>query len=191
MRRGMDEPDEESLVAQARRGDVEAFTRLVERHQEKVYQVVRRLVQNHEDAADLTQEIWMTVYRSLAKFRGQASFPTWVYRIAVNLTLNYLRKQKKEKFRLSLDERRTEGKTIGAGDFLTSPPEDFQLREKLEAAVANLPLAYQSAFILVAYEGMSHRQAAELLGCSENTVAWRMHKARKRLQKQLKPYLSG
>lgn len=187
----MDEPEEESLVAQARTGDVEAFTRLVERHQEKVYQVVRRLVQNHEDAADLTQEIWMTVYRSLARFRGKASFPTWVYRIAVNITLNYLRKQKKEKFRLSLDEGRTEGKTIGSGDFLTSPSEDFQLREKLEAAVASLPLPYQSAFILVAYEGMSHRQAAELLGCSENTVAWRMHKARKRLQKQLKPYLSG
>ncbi len=187
----MDEPEDEKLVAQAKAGDVEAFSQLVERHQEKIYQVVRRLVRNHEDAADLTQETWMTVYRSLAGFREQASFPTWVYRIAVNLTLNYLRKKQKEKFRQTLDEGRPEGKTARTEDFLANPAEDFQLREKVEQAVASLPLPYRSAFILVAYEGMSHRQAAELLGCSENTVAWRMHKARKKLQKQLKPYLSG
>lgn len=191
MRRGMNEPEDDQLVAQAKAGDLEAFTRLVERHQQKVYQVVRRLVRDHEDAADLTQETWMNVYRSLGDFREQASFPTWVYRIAVNLTLNYLRKQQKEKFRQSLDQGSQRMAIQQTSHSLTDTAANFELREKVEAAVAGLPLPYRSAFILVAFEGMSHRQAADLLGCSENTIAWRMHKARKRLQKQLKAYLSG
>jgi len=189
MSRGMNELSDEQLVAEAKNGCLEAFSNLVERHQNKIYQAIRRFVSNHEDAADLTQETWMHAFRSLRSFRREASFSTWVYRIAINLTLNHLKSQKKQK-KESLEEQKQRIEADSKqGLSSLAAAEDFELREKVELALTNLPLPYRSAFILVALEGMSHRQAANILGCSENTVSWRMHKARQWLQKNLAPYL--
>lgn len=191
MKRRMDGPEDKQLVAEAKEGNLEAFGLLVERHQSRLYQLVRRFIRSHEDADDLIQETWMQAFRALPSFREEADFYTWVYRIALNLTINFLRKQKKEKHKESIDEwKRGRGK--GAGNNLimsAESPDSFELREKIEEAIQTLPLPYRSALILVTQEGLNYRQAAKILGCSENTVAWRMFKARRWLQKKLQPYL--
>jgi RNA polymerase sigma-70 factor (ECF subfamily) len=115
-----------------------------------------------------------------------------VYRIAVNLTLNFLKKRSREKGRedfedtASIFDRAEYAALSPEGDSLKS-----ELKEKLKEAIETIPLAYKAAFNLVVLQGMSHGRAAEILGCSENTVSWRMHKARKMLQARLKPYLEG
>lgn len=189
----MDEPDDNQLVAEAKKGNLEAFGLLVERYQNRLYQIVRRFVPSHEDADDLIQETWMQAFRALPSFREEAGFYTWIYRIALNLTINFLRKQKKEKQWESY-ESWEKGPEENLGKKLRATEEDpglYELREKIEMAIKKLPLPYRSAFILVTQEGLNYRQVAKILGCSENTVAWRMFKAREKLQKELQPYLAG
>jgi len=193
MRKRLDEPDDIQLVAEAKNGNLEAFGLLVERYQNRLYKIVRRFVPNHEDADDLIQETWMQAFRALSSFREEAGFYTWLYRIALNLTINFLRKQKKEKQRESYEvwEKGPEeisGKKLMAAE---DDPGLYELKEKIEMAIKKLPLPYRSAFILVTQEGLNYRQVAKILGCSENTVAWRMFKARQKLQKELQPYLVG
>lgn len=187
----MNEPQDKQLVAEAKAGNLDAFGLLVERYQSRLYQLVRRFIQSHEDADDLIQETWMQIFRALPSFREESDFYTWVYRITLNLTINFLRKQKKEKHKESFEEWKR-GQAERAEDKLAASienPDLFELREKIEEAIQALPFPYRSTLILVTQEGLNYRQAAEILGCSENTVAWRMFKARQWLQKKLQPYL--
>jgi RNA polymerase sigma-70 factor, ECF subfamily len=181
-----DQPDD-ALVEAAKRGDLDAYGELVRRVQERIYATIFGMTRNHEDADDLVQETFMSAYRSLAGFGGRSSFYTWAYRIAVNLTLNHLKRRRREKGRESLDENAAVPGSDGPtpeGDSLRA-----ELRGKLDEAIAALPAIYRAAFNLVALQGLPHGQAAEILGCSENTVSWRMHKARKMLQERLGAYL--
>jgi RNA polymerase sigma-70 factor (ECF subfamily) len=179
------------LVELAKKGDVNAFAELARRLQEKVFHIVFGMTHNHQDANDLTQETFMYAYNALRGFKQKSSFYTWVYRIAVNLTLNYLKKKGKERGRQDFEDNASVSGQAACPDL--SPEGNSlknELREKLDEAIASLPLGYRAAFNLVVFQGMSHGQAAEILGCSENTVSWRMHKARKMLQERLKPYFS-
>lgn len=189
----MDEPEDRQLVSEAKAGNLEAFGLLVERYQSRLYQLVRRFIRSHEDADDLIQETWMQTFRALPSFREEADFYTWVYRIALNLTINFLRKEKKEKQKESFEEwKRRQRERVGNKLIASEEsPDFFELREKIEEAIQALPLPYRSTLILVTQEGLNYRQAAEILGCSENTIAWRMFKARQWLQKKLQPYLLG
>jgi len=186
----MEQQADDVLVAQAQNGRVDAFMELARRFQEKVFAVILGLTRNREDADDLTQETFMVAFRSLGGFKRQSGFYTWIYRIAVNRTLNFLKKRGREKGREDFrDDRPVIDESANAfrtpeGDSLKK-----ELQAKLDEAVESLSLPYRAAFNLVAVQGMSHGRAAEILGCSENTVSWRMHKARKMLQARLKPYL--
>jgi len=186
----MEQQVDDVLVAQAQNGQVEAFMELARRLQEKVYATIFGMTRNHEDADDLTQETFMVAYRSLGSFKRHSSFYTWIYRIAVNRTLNFLKKKGREKGREDFEENRS---VLAKSEYVSHSPEGDslkkELQEKLDEAVDSLTLPYRTAFNLVAVQGMSHGQAAEILGCSENTVSWRMFKARKMLQIRLKPYL--
>jgi len=185
----MVELSDESLVEVAKKGNVDAFTELARRYQEKVYYTIFGFTKNHTDADDLAQETFMFAYKALKGFKQKSSFYTWIYRIAVNLALNHLKKMKREKGREELRENLSLLEDSCASSF--SPerhPLKRELQDRLEKAIDSLPLPYKSAISLVALQGMTHGQAAQVLGCSENTVSWRMHKARKMLQAQLKPY---
>jgi RNA polymerase sigma-70 factor (ECF subfamily) len=154
------------------------------------------LTRNRSDADDLTQEAFMHAFRALRGFKQEAGFYTWIYRIAVNLTLNFLKKNSPaRKLRRELDpEQHVSGFDMNPGGSDPSPERvslNRELRRRLRAAVDALPLGYRLAFVLVEFQGMSHRQASHVLRCSENTVSWRMHRARKMLQSRLKPYLEG
>jgi RNA polymerase sigma-70 factor (ECF subfamily) len=148
------------------------------------------MTRNHEDADDLTQDTFMYAYKALGHFKEQSSFYTWVYRIAVNLTLNHLKKKGREKGREDFEDNAA---VLEKEEYAALSPEGDSLkrefREKLEQAIESLAPAYKAAFTLVVLQEMSHGRAAEILGVSENTVSWRMFKARKMLQDKMNPYL--
>lgn len=186
----MDGPQEDALVRRAQGGDPAAFAELARLHRERVYGTIFGLVRNHADADDLAQETFLAAYRAIGRFRGGSSFYTWIYRIAVNLTMNHLKKTSREKGRSDLLETTppsAEARAAASPELRTQADE---ISAKLEAALAELPLPFRAAFQLVVNQGLNHGRAAEVLGCSENTVSWRMHKARKMLQARLKPFLS-
>jgi RNA polymerase sigma-70 factor (ECF subfamily) len=187
----MEDFSDDQLVFRARTGDTDAFTTLALRHREKISHTIYWMTKNAQDADDLCQEAFLHAYKHLAKFRGNSSIYTWIYRIAVNLTLNFLKKKMREKHRSRIPVEDCSSAENGAG--LQPTPEEKilgnELRAKLRQAIRALPDPYQMSFILVVIQGMSHSQASEVLGCSEKTVSWRMFKARKLLQRKLIPYL--
>lgn len=192
MKGSMADYSDDHLVELAKQGDVEAFTELARRCQERIFYSILALTKNHQDASDLTQEALMKAFKSLKTFKQRSSFNTWVYRIAVNLALNFLRKGKRDGAKKVLDESLSWAE---AKEEASHSPEGSSLKRelsrKLQEAVDSLPLPYKASFALVVFQGMTHGQAARILGCSENTVSWRMHKARKMLQARLRPYLEG
>jgi RNA polymerase sigma-70 factor (ECF subfamily) len=190
MKDRMEDHAEEALVQAAQKGNVDAFTALVRRYQEEIYYGILGMTNSHTDADDLTQETFLMAYRNLKHFRQKSKFFTWVYRIAVNLTLNHLKRMKKEKGKQELDENLSAG--LDSEGEISSPEGSSlkkELRDRIKHAVDSLPLAYKAAFNLVVFQGLTHGEAARVLGCSESTVSWRMHKARKMLQARLRPYL--
>ena len=185
-------PDDQ-LVAHARKGDVDAFTELARRHQEKIFQTVFWMTKNLEDADDLCQEAFLHAYKHLQKFKQRSSFYTWIYRIAVNLTLNFLKKKMREKKRSAVPIEECFQEDVGS-TYACSPEKSSlrkELGQKLKQAIDALPDPYKMSFVLVVFQGMSHGQASEVMGCSESTISWRMFKARKMLQSKLLPYLGG
>jgi RNA polymerase sigma-70 factor (ECF subfamily) len=179
---------DEKLVEQAKQGDREAYSELVRRYRQRIYQTIYRFTQNHSDTDDLAQETFLQGYKALNHFRQKSGFYTWIFRVAVNQALNFLKKRKKERGREEYEEN-----LLGLEQSPISSPESVSVTrefgERLNEAVDSLPLPYRSSFILVAFQGMTHGEAARILGCSENTVSWRMHRARKMLQARLRPYL--
>lgn len=185
----MDERAEDLLVEEARRGSREDFAELVRRHRQRIYGLVFRMAGNHADADDLAQEVFLTAWKSIASFNRGSSFYTWLYRIAVNTSLTFLKKRSREKARTEFHENMAGAETRRG----PSSPEGNsvlnELKGRMDEAIESLPGHFRASFVLVASQGLSHAQAARVLGCSENTVSWRMHKARKLLQARLKPYL--
>ncbi|MGQ9673593.1 MAG: RNA polymerase sigma factor [Candidatus Aminicenantales bacterium] len=178
---------EEELVERAQQGDQDAYAELVRRNQEAIYRIIYRFTKNHNDTDDLAQETFLRAFRGLGQFKRKANFSTWVFRIAINLSLNFLKKRKKEKGMKTLEETMT---SQAEGAHCPDSTADFnELRRRLNEAIDGLPLPYRSTFIMVVLEGLNHRRVARILGCSENTISWRVHKARKMIQAKLRPYL--
>lgn len=187
----MDDSPEDHLVLQAKDGDVEAFTALARHYHERIYHTILGLTRNHCDADDLAQETFMQAFKSLRKFKQDSGFYTWLYRIAVNLALNFLKKTQREKRKTEsvmhhISGERPSIKTVSSPEKQSMR---IELRDQLKQALDSLPLPYKAAFLLVEFDGMSHRQAAYVLKCSENTISWRLHKARKILRTKLSPHL--
>jgi len=187
----MDDRKDEDLVVLARSGRPEAFMELVRRHRERIFVMIYGMTRDRSDAEDLTQETFLAAYRALGRFRQRSSFYTWVYRIAVNLSLNFLKKRGRERDRMVFDENLAPADP--AAGAVASPEEtsaQSELEAKLAEAVEALPPLFKAAFLMVANQGLSHAEAARILGCTENTVSWRMHKARKLLRARMRPFLS-
>jgi RNA polymerase sigma-70 factor (ECF subfamily) len=190
MKARMSDATDEMLVDLARKGDLEAYSELVRRYRERIYHTIFRFTKNHGDADDLAQETFLRAFRNLRRFRRKSSFYTWLFRIAVNQSLNFLKKRKQEMGREEWNERR-----VGRERSILGNPESAslatELSGRLNEAIDGLAWPYRSAFNLVVFQGMSHAEAARILRCSENTVSWRMHRARKLLQAKMRPYLDG
>ncbi len=173
---------EDELIQKAKEGKVEAFGELVKKYQRRIYQLIYQMTFNHEDANDLSQETFLKAYKSLNKFKRESSFYTWLYRIAINLVINHLKKRKNER-NLNFDIHYT-----------NSPQRILESKEfsmKLKETISMLPFSQRIALNLVVNHGLSHKEVAKIQGCSEGTVSWRIFQARKFLKEKLEPYLKG
>jgi RNA polymerase sigma-70 factor (ECF subfamily) len=169
------DPDRE-LLERFRQGDRSAFDALVRRHQKGVWRVVRRYVKRDADAADVTQQVFVRAFKALGGFRGAASVRSWLYRIAINCALSWIR-----------DHRREEPSEI-AEESLTQMPEapgriaSDQDGVRLRAAVATLPPKQRMVLELRVFDDLSFKEVADLADCSENTAKVNFHYAVKRLR---------
>ena len=155
------------LVHDFLRGDEDAFRKLVDKYKKKVYYTAYHLVGNHEDAMDLSQEAFISAFKSLAGFRGRSNFYTWLYRITVNRCLNHL-KMKSRYTRVSLDDgmETMDKNTKDITDGLSNE----ELRERIKTAVAVLPEQQRAVFVLRNYDGLSHKDISNILNISVGAV---------------------
>ncbi|MBP1882289.1 RNA polymerase sigma factor [Sinorhizobium mexicanum] len=163
------------LVERAVRGDREAFSLLVERHYDFVHAVAWRWAGNVTDAEDIAQDVCIRLGSAIRGFRGTSRFRTWLY----TLTLNAARDQRRRRVR---DERKLAAYASDQAAQGTPGGEDEDRQEALWTAVRTLPEKQSDAVLLVYAEGLSHAAAADVLGCSEATISWHVHEARKRLR---------
>ena len=184
------------LIADLCEGDETALAPLVERYKRMVYRLVVQITKNHADADDVMQETFIKVYRSIHTFRRDAAFETWLYRIAVNEALNFVKRR--ERRRECTLETATEAEYEATARYraqLTNDPqaqaEKAELRQYVTEAVNSLPLKHRTVVILHEFEGLTHAEIASILNCSEGTVRSRLHYARKKLRTLLKPYVDA
>ena len=169
------------LVQKAKDGDLDAFGELVKKYQRKIYSLIYQMTFNHAEADDLSQEVFLKAYKALPKFKKKSSFYTWLYRIAVNLVINQLKRRRYEKKILEIrhDPRNSPQKIY----------ERKEIHEKLKEAIAMLPVSLRTTLNLVVNHGLSHKEVAEIVGCSEGTVRSRLHYARRKMQHKLRRFL--
>jgi RNA polymerase sigma-70 factor (ECF subfamily) len=188
--------DDEALVARAQRGDGAAFDVLVERYKQRLYATVYHMTANHEDANDLVQDTFIKAYRSLRSFKGQSSFYTWVYRIAVNRTINFLKRHRRRSAnQTSLDD--VDAAIEHDPDFVALMSHDtprrevglHELQQRLNEALQELSEPHRAVVTMHDIQGMTHADIAKIMNCSEGTVRSRLFYARQQLQQLLSDYL--
>lgn len=188
------EPEEGVLVKRAREGDLGAYDDLVRRYQERIYATIYHMTANHEDANDLAQETFIKAFQALASFKGGSSFYTWIYRIAVNKTINFL-KQRKNRTHMSLDDldfNAEHDPDLVALISDKTPRREVnlaELQEKLNAAMQKLSEHHRLVVTLHDVQGLSHEEIAEIMDCNIGTVRSRLFYARQQLQAFLSDYL--
>ena len=187
---GMLEPD---LVRQARRGDLNAYDELVKRYQERIYATIYHMTSNHEDANDLAQESFIKAFQALNSFKGGSTFYTWLYRIAVNKTINFL-KQRKKRQHMSLNDIDFNAEHDPDLVALISDKTPFrnaglsELQKFLNEALLKLSEPHRMVVVLHDVQGQSHEEIAEIMGCNIGTVRSRLFYARQQLQGYLSEY---
>src|SRR5690242_8698846 len=186
--------DEAALVKKARLGDLSAYDELVRRYQERIYATVYHMTSNHEDANDLAQEAFIKAFQALKSFKGGSSFYTWVYRIAVNKTINFL-KQRKNRSQMSLDDidfNAEHDPDLVALISDKTPRREAnlaELQEKLNEAMQKLSDSHRLVVTLHDVQGLSHEEIAKIMQCNVGTVRSRLFYARQQLQAYLSDYL--
>ncbi len=189
---------DEELVERYGAGDGESFRMLVERYQDRVYHIVYGIVGNRDEAEDLSQEVFLRVYRFLHRFKGKSRFYTWLYRLTVNVCLSARRKRKNEPGKIfSLADSSKYGDDPGEielADESFSPLKVLQNREMAEtikSAINSLSKVLKSTFVLREFEEFSYEELARVFRCSRGTIKSRLSRAREQLRRKIEPYLNG
>ena len=186
---------EKDWIRRSRQGDAQAYRHLVERYQARIHRLVSSMLgYGHGNIEDVVQEVFVKAYFSLKRFREDASFGTWIYRIAVNQTRDEIKKMARNQ---SLETHLSEATTRALQDLWTqaedekdhdsSPSEDLQ--QFVSQTIAALPDKLRAVVTLKDIEGLSYQEASRVLGCSLGTVKSRHSRARTRLRALLAPYL--
>jgi RNA polymerase sigma-70 factor (ECF subfamily) len=170
-----------------------AFDELFSRHQLSINRICLGFVGNHADAEDLTQEVFIEAFQSLGGFRGEAQFSTWLYRVAVNKSINFLRKKKRDKIFQSIEgyfgmnKKNDVQLHISDEGFLAADKnlDKTDLKFEIKRAVNGLPENQRVAFILAKYQDLSYKQIAEIMGISLSSVESLLFRAKGNLQKKL------
>ena len=172
-------------------GDREKFGVLVEKYQQIVFRTVMGYLHNKDDADDLSQEVFIQVYQSLSRFRGESSFSTWIYRIAVNASLNRIRKSSENflvrRFETLLGTDKKEEYVFTPAD--NEDPENILIREEhlrwLQKALDSLPESQRTAIILSKYDDLPQKEIAEIMNLTEGAVEALIQRAKKNLREKL------
>ena len=183
----MADQDEADWIQRAQKGDRAAFSRLVRLHHRRIYACAAQMLGDRAEAEDAVQETFLRAYRAIERFDGRAELSTWLYRICINVSLNALRRRKRTDAADVNDPRVPEpaaDPSQGSSDPRTAL-EGAELYRRLSAALDELSPSLRSTVVLVLLEGMPQKDAAEVLGCSEGTIAWRVHESRRRLREKL------
>ncbi len=176
-----------ALVAAAKAGDQRAFEALVVRYRKRIFALALHITGSASEADDIAQDVFLKAYRALPQFEGRSQFFTWVYRMAVNRSLN-VRRDRARRGEDTLDDPRLE--LAVAVDARSNPGREAELRQtyaRLLRALDSLPIDMRTTVILVSMQGMSHGEVAVIQNLSEGTIAWRMHEARRRLNDAMAP----
>jgi len=164
-------------------GQTQPFEEIFQLHHRRVYSICFRMMGNSTEAEDLTQDVFIQVFRKLGSFRGESAFTTWLHRLAVNLVLMHFRKNHVRKEQLTEDGETPVEIMIDQNKFNRSPVLD---RLALNEAIVQLPDGYRMVFVLHDVEGLDHNEIASLLGCSIGTSKSQLHRARMRMRLLLK-----
>lgn len=183
--------DDLEIVARIRAGDKESFSALVEKYSQRVFQSCMGFLHDTDEAADLTQEVFVKVFEKLGDFRGEASFSTWLYRITLNMALNHSRKLKLKRFfyRFSEDGQRPELQLTNDSSADSGIIREEQ-RQLIRKCVDNLPAMQRKAFILSHYQDMSNSEMASVLRLSLKATESLLFRARSRMKTELKKSLN-
>ncbi|WP_295620787.1 RNA polymerase sigma factor [uncultured Intestinimonas sp.] len=181
---------EQELVRRAKDGDQLAFEQLVTDNEKRIYNLCRRMVGDQEDAAELTQEAFLNAWRGLPGFQAESAFSTWLYRLASNVCLDFLRREKRRKSLsltvVSLDQE--EAVELEIPDQRYAPEgelERLEQRQAIRDGLARLSEEHRQVLVLRELSGLSYREIAQLLGVEEGTVKSRIARARGALRKVL------
>ena len=178
---------DEELVARSKTGDTESFNQLVKRWERPIFALAYRTLGREEDARDVTQETFLRAFRALGGFKGDAKFSSWLYRIALNLCRDWMRKDRRAPARRGA--RRGRGGDLAAERGPTETVEDLAARAELSRevakAMAHLPAEQRQAIILKEYHGLTFQEIADLMKCPLSTVKTRVYQGLSTLRKQL------
>ncbi len=195
MSKTQNQPSDRELIDQFNNGDRSSFDTLVDRYSAKAFQIAYGVLGNREDAEEVSQDVFVRVYRALPKFRGESEFSTWMYRIAMNLARNKYRWNKSRGIRktLSIDqpteyEDGSEAR-IDLPETRMQPDEEADIGEfekRIMAALNDLPPVYREALVLRNIEDMNYEDIAQALGCKLGTIKSRIARAREELRRRVK-----
>jgi len=181
------------LVRRCQAGDTEAFDELVTRYRTRVFSMIYNMVHSEQDAWDLAQDSFLKAWKSIKRFRGRSSFYTWIYRIVMNVTIDWLRKKHVKGTGTEFDDaiqlREVDpaSKTVPKTEALPyETMERGEIRVRIDQAIAQLSSEQRAVILMKEIEGMQYHEIAETLGCSIGTVMSRLFYARKKLQTLLK-----
>jgi RNA polymerase sigma-70 factor (ECF subfamily) len=186
----VDQKTDEQLVAEFNSGNILAYEELIQRYAGKAYSLAQRLTRNPEDAEEVLQDVFVTVYRKLSKFEGKSTFSSWLYRVTVNASFMKLRRRKHDN-NISVEEvlpqilngaLARQSNSCTEADKVT---EQHQLSEALEEAIGRLPDEYRPVFILRDVDGLSSREVGKILNISVPAVKSRLHRSRMMLRRRL------
>lgn len=188
-----EDPDLE-LTERCKAGDRIAFRTLVERHQTAVFNTVVGIVKDPDEADDLTQEVFVKVYRSLDRFMGQSLFSVWLYRIAVNQSLDKLKSRKRRPNTVPMDDLAGTADVEWDALFADAAPnaaeayEETQLQEAIHRVLTSLAPDHRVVITLKDIEGLSQEEIAAILNCPVGTIKSRLTRAREALKERLRPF---
>ena len=185
--------EDSELVARTQTGDASAFDQLVVKYSPRLYGLVYNMTSNHEDTNDLLQDVFAKAYRSIKGFRGKSSFYTWMHSIAVNMTINFL-KRRGRRFQMSLDD--VDSNIQNDKDFIeatstTNPVREAdlaELQQRLNEAMMKLSYEHRTVVTMFDIQGMPHAEISKILGVSEGTVRSRLFYAHRQLQNYLEEF---
>ena len=182
--------NEADLISRCQKGAQDALKGIFDQYHKKLYRIAYGVVRQREDALDIVQEVFIKLFRSIKNFKGRSHFYTYLYRMTMNAAIDYTRKMKRH----PLPNRVERNGEIQISDDAEKRPDHIlahkELEERVKLALEKLPADQRAAVIFREVEGLSYQEMAEAMGCSIGTVMSRLHYGRKKLQGELRNYLS-